>query len=176
VRARAGGAAIILLAAVVVAACATGSRSRIEGGVFRAPSGYRVTLPGAEWDVMTDEERGGRTDLQLRHRDGRAAMLAHGACETAAARRSFDILTRHVLVGLRDRTVVEDGAAQVNGRTAAHTVVDARGRQTEERVRVESYVVKDDRCVYDLLFVAAPEVFDARRPAFQAFVNSFAAP
>ena len=173
-RARAGGAAIALAAAVGFAACATGSR--IEGGVFRAPSGYRVTLPGAEWDVMTDETRGARTDLQLRHRDGRAAMLAHGVCEGGAARRSFDILTRHVLVGLRDRTVVEEGSAQVSGRPAAHTVVDARRRQSEERVRVESYVVKDDRCVYDLLFVAAPEVFEARRPAFQAFVTSFAAP
>lgn len=170
-RARAGGAAIALVAAVGFAACATGTR--IEGGVFRSPSGYRVTLPGAEWDVMTQDAK---TDLQLLHRDGRAAMLAHGACEGGAARRRFDILTRHVLVGLRDRTVVDEGPAQVNGRTAAHTVVDARMRQSEERVRVESYVVKDERCVYDLLFVAAPEVFEARRPAFQSFVNSFAAP
>jgi hypothetical protein len=176
VRARAGGAAIALLAAVGVVSCATGRGTRIEGGVYRAASGYRVTLPGTEWDVMTDEERAPRTDLKLRHRDGRAAMLAHGACDGAAARRSFDILTRHVLVGLRDRTVIEDGSVQVNGRTAAHTVVDARRRQSEERVRVESYVVKDERCVYDLLFVAVPEVFDARRPAFQGFVNSFAAP
>lgn len=174
-RARAGGAAVVLLAAIGVASCAT-TGPRIEGGVFRAPSGYRVTLPGAEWDVTTDEAKGRRTDLQLRHRDGRAAMLAHGACESGVARRGFDILTRHVLVGLRDRTVVEDGSVQVNGRTAAHTVVDARRRQSEERVRVESYVVKDERCVYDLLFVAVPEVFDARRPAFQSFVNSFAAP
>lgn len=173
-RARAGGAAIALLAAAGVVSCATGTR--IEGGVYRAPSGYRVTLPGAEWNVMTDEERGSRTDLQLRHRDGRAAMLAHGACEGGAGRRSFDILTRHVLVGLRDRTVVEDGSAQVSGRTAAHTVVDGRRRQSDERVRVESYVVKDGRCVYDLLFVAAPEAFAARRPAFQSFVNSFVAP
>jgi hypothetical protein len=174
VRARAGGAAIALLAAVAVAACATGTR--IEGGIYRAPSGYRVALPGTEWDVMTDEERGSRTDLQLRHRDGRSAMLAHGACDDAAVRRSFDILTRHVLIGLRDRTVVEDGSAQVNGRTAAHTVVDGRQRQSDERVRVESYVVKDARCVYDLLFVAAPEAFEARRAAFQSFVDSFVAP
>ena len=170
-RVRAGGAAIALVAAVGVAACATGPR--IEGGVFRAPSGYRVTLPGTEWDVMTGDVKAG---LQLRHRDGRAAMLAHGDCEGGAARRRWDVLTRHVLVGLRDRTVVDEGPTQVNGRTAAHTVVDARMRQSEERVRVESYVVKDERCVYDLLFVAAPEVFEARRPAFQSFVDSFAVP
>jgi hypothetical protein len=175
VRARAGGAAIALLAAVGVVACATGTR--IEGGVYRAPSGYQVRLPGAEWQVMTDDDaRGSRPDLQLRHRDGRAAMLAHGACEGGAARRSFEILTRHVLVGLRDRTVVEDGSAHVNGRTAAHTVVEGRRRQSDERVRVESYVVKDARCVYDLLFVAAPEAFETQRPAFQSFVDSFVAP
>ncbi|MEX2148016.1 MAG: hypothetical protein WED01_13490 [Candidatus Rokuibacteriota bacterium] len=170
-RVRAGGAAIALVAAAGLAGCATATR--IEGGVFRAASGYRVTLPGAEWAVTREDAK---ADLQLRHRDGRAAMLAHGACGGGAARRPFDILTRHVLVGLRDRTVVDEGSARVNGRTAAHTVMDARVDESEARVRVESYIVKDERCVYDLLFVAAPEVFAGRRPAFQSFVDSFTAP
>ncbi len=169
-RVRAGAAAIALVAAGL-AGCATATR--IEGGVFRAASGYRVTLPGAEWAVTREDAK---ADLHLRHRDGGAAMLAHGACGGGAARRPFGILTRHVLVGLRDRTVVDEGSAQVNGRTAAHTVMDARVDESEARVRVESYIVKDERCVYDLLFVAAPEVFAGRRPAFQSFVDSFTAP
>ena len=55
-------------------------------------------------------------------------------------------------------------------------MVEGRRRQSDERVRVESYVVKDARCVYDLLFVAAPEAFETQRPAFQSFVDSFVAP
>lgn len=158
-----------MVAAAALAGCAG---KRIEGGVFRAQSGYRVTLPGADWEVTEDTKAG----VQLRHRDARAAMLAHGACERATARRSFDLLTRHVLLGLRDREVAEESETRVNGRTAAHTVVEARMRQSEQRVRVESYVLKDERCVYDFLYVAAPEVFEARRPEFRRFVESFGGP
>jgi hypothetical protein len=57
---------------------------------------------------------------------------------------------------------------------ASHRLVEGRMRQTDERVRVESYTLKGERCVYDLLFVATPESFAARRADFRRFVESFA--
>jgi hypothetical protein len=56
---------------------------------------------------------------------------------------------------------------------ASHRVLEGRMRQTDERVRIESYTLKSDRCVYDLLYVARPEDFDAWRGDFQRFVQSF---
>ena len=47
-------------------------------------------------------------------------------------------------------------------------------RQSEQRVRVESYTLRGDRCVWDLLFVAEPEVFEEGRADFRRFVESFA--
>jgi hypothetical protein len=47
-------------------------------------------------------------------------------------------------------------------------------RQSDERVRIESYTLKGERCVYDLLYVAEPAAFDAWRADFQRFVDSFA--
>ena len=76
--------------------------------------------------------------------------------------------------GIRDRVEIERGDVPVNGRVASHRLLEGRMRQSEDRVRVESYTLKDDRCVYDLLFVAAPDAFEAERGDFRQFVESFA--
>jgi hypothetical protein len=147
--------------------CAGG---RIVEGVYRAPSGYRVTVPGPAWEVAPES----RADLELRHRTAPVGMLANAVCDPAVARRGWDVLARHLLIGMRDREVVETGEIPVNGRVASHRVLEGRMRQTDERVRVESYTVKGDRCVYDLLYVAPPAAFDTWRGDFGRFVESFA--
>ena len=48
-------------------------------------------------------------------------------------------------------------------------------RDSKRRVRIESYTVKNDRCVYDLLYVASPAAFDSSRADFERFVDSFTA-
>jgi hypothetical protein len=142
---------------------------RLEDGVYRAPSGYRVTVPGAAWEVAPDS----RADLELRHRTAPAGMLANAVCDPAVGRRGWDVLAQHLLIGVRDREVVEAGEKPVNGRVASHRVLEGRMRQTDDRVRIESYTLKGDRCVYDLLYVAPPGAFDAWRGDFQRFVESF---
>jgi hypothetical protein len=137
--------------------------------VFHSPSGYRVTLPGPEWHVDAEDRR---TDLALRHRDAPAAMAATASCDRRLVRQRPELLERHLLLGLRDREVIERDEADVNGVRAGHEVVE--GRMRDERVRIESYVVRGERCVYDLLYVAAPEAFEAQRPAFHRFVDTFA--
>jgi formyltetrahydrofolate hydrolase len=77
------------------------------------------------------------------------------------------------MFGLRDRVVVESGEVPVNGRMAAHTVMEGRMKTSDARVRIESYVVKGEHCVWDLLYTAEPASFDASRGDFQALVESF---
>jgi hypothetical protein len=101
-------------------------------------------------------------------------MLVNADCDPAVARRDRRVLARHLQLGLRDRAVVTVEEVPVNGRLASHRVLEGRMRQSDERVRVESYTLKGDTCVYDLLYVAAPEVFDAWRGDFGRFVESFA--
>ena len=161
--------ATALAAAVALAFGACGGR-RIVDGVYRAPAGYEVTLPGPAWAVADES----RADLELRHRTATAGMLVNAVCDPAVARRGWDVLGRHLLLGLRDRVVVEADELPVNGRVASHRVLEGRMRQSDERVRIESYTVKGDRCVYDLLYVAAPDVFEAWRGDFKRFVESFA--
>jgi hypothetical protein len=154
-------------AALALGACAG---KRIEHGVFHAPSGYRVALPAdGEWTIVPDS----RADLELRHRTASAGMLVNGTCDPAIARRTPDVLERHLLMGLRHRVELERGEVPVDGRVAFHRLLEGQ-MPSEERVRVESYTLRSERCVWDLLFVAAPEAFDATRGDFQRFVASFA--
>lgn len=167
-RRRTGRATLITVAVIVVAVGCAGKR--FENGMFLSRSGYRVALPGSSsWAVV---ERG-PAELELRHRRVPAGMLVNGACDGPATGRSLDVLTRHLLIGLRDRTVLASGEVAVNGRSAGRTVVEGRLAGGEQRVRVEAYVLKDQRCVYDLLYVAPPEAFDALRADFEGFVQSF---
>jgi hypothetical protein len=165
VRARRGTAVAAVLA-LALGACAT---SGIVDGVYHARSGYRVTVPGAAWEVAPDS----RADLELRNRTAPAGMLANAVCDPAIARRGWDVLALQLLVEVRGRTTVTADEASVNGRTASHRVLEGRMREGNERVRVESYMLKGERCVYDLLYVASLEVFDTWRGDFQRFVASF---
>jgi hypothetical protein len=158
-------------AALVVLTLALGACAgrRVVDGVYRAPSGFRVTVPSEAWEVAPNS----RADLELRHRTAPVGMLANAVCDPAVTQRDWDVLARHLLLGLRDREVVEGGEVPVNSRTASHRVVEGRMRQSDDRVRIESYTLKGERCVYDLLYVAAPAAFDAWRGDFARFVESF---
>ncbi|MGH7354398.1 MAG: hypothetical protein ACRELS_07490 [Candidatus Rokuibacteriota bacterium] len=162
---RAGAVIVGLVAAL--GACA-GAHVR-EGGVFRSASGYRVTVPGPEWK----EAAAGRADLELRHATLRAGMLANAQCDPAVARRRLDVLGRQLLIGVRELRWVEHGETPVNGRAAAHALLEGR-LDGGAPVRIEAYTLRDARCVYDLLLVAEPSAFDGARGDFLRFVNSFA--
>jgi hypothetical protein len=89
------------------------------------------------------------------------------------ARRQGSVLAQQLLLGLRDRAMMESDDTPVDGRLASHRVLEGRMRDSDERVRIESYTVKGGRCVYDLLYVASPDAFDTWRTDFRRFVDSF---
>jgi hypothetical protein len=159
-------AAVVAALALVLGACAG---RRIVDGVYHAPSGYRVTLPGPAWELAPTT----RADLELRNRTAPAGMLANAVCDPAVAHRGGDVLVQQLLLGMRDRAMMEANERPVDGRVAWHRLLEGRMRDSDERVRIESYTLKSDRCVYDLLYVAAPEAFDAWRADFHRFVDSF---
>ena len=158
--------AVWVVAATALAGCAG---SRIEHGIYYSPKGYRITIPGADWSIV----EGSRADLELRHERAPVGMLVNAACETEASRRSLGVLARQLLVGLRDRVMLEQGEMSLNGRRAQHVLLDARTSDSGKPMRIESYVMKDERCVYDLLYVVPAASFELWRRDFHRFVETF---
>ena len=101
-------------------------------------------------------------------------MLANAQCDDRAGTRSADLLLGRLLLGIRERATIAQEEVSVNGRQALHRVLDGRLDGAAEPTRIEAYVMKDDRCVYDLVYAAEPSSFDAWRAEFHRFVESFA--
>jgi hypothetical protein len=159
--------ALVLGAIVAVAGCGAGRR--IENGVYHSTKGYRVAVPGADW-VVADS----RADLELRHRDGAAAMLANAQCGEGTESRSAGLLLRQLLIGIRDRATIEQEEVSLNGQRAVRRVLDGRVSGDGAPTRIEAYVMSEGRCVYDFVYVAPPASFETWRGQFRAFVESFA--
>jgi len=159
--------ALALGAVIVLTGCAG---RRIENGVYHSEKGYRLTLPGADWSVAT----GSKADLELRHQEGLAAMLANAECDERARSRSAGLLLGQLLIGLHDRATIEQNEVSVNGQRALHRVLDGRVSEDGVPTRIEAYVWKDGACVYDFAYAAPPASFEAWRGDFCRFVESFA--
>ena len=155
--------------ALVVVGCA-GPRADLRHGVFRAQNLFRVTVPGAEWTVA----RATTSALELRHPATRAGILANVECGAEPARQELAVLARRLFVGLRGRDVQDNGVATLGGLPAVHAVMEAQVTGENERMRLEAYVTKDERCVYDLVYIAPAAEFATRHEDFQRFVESFA--
>ena len=158
----------VAAAALALVGCA-GPRGVLEDGVFRAPKLFRVTVPGAEWTVA----RANESKLELRHPATRAGILANAECGVEPARQELAVLVRRLFVGLRARDTLDNGVATLGGSPAVHAVMEAEVTGEAERMRVEAYVTKDERCVYDLVYVAPAAAFAERHGDFQRFVESF---
>ena len=157
-----------LLALLAASAC---SADRIERGVFHSKKGYEVRLPpGAGWQVAPSS----RADLELKRTAPPAGMLADATCGERVARRSPETLVRYLVFGLTQRSDVRTEPVTVRGRPGARTTL--RGQLDGADVAVDAVSVKDGPCVYDFLYVAPVEGFEAGRADFQAFVESLALP
>jgi hypothetical protein len=154
-----------LLVAVLLAGC---SAARIENGIFYSPKGYRLSLPDHGWAVKP----GGAAELELQRKNPEGGMLADATCDGKTVGRPLAVLTRHLTFGLEHRETVESVQNEAGGRQAERTVV--RGTVDGNEVAVEAVVLKDQRCVYDFMYVAPAAAFESGRGDFQAFVESFA--
>lgn len=126
-----------------------------------------MNLPAAGWEVVT----AGPADLVLRQPEWGAGMFLHATCEGAAPRRSLPVLARHLTFGLKDKEVLEQSEVTVTGRPALRSLL--QGRLDGTPVRMEAYVLKDDACVYDLVYVAPPAEFSRGTPDFRNVLSSF---
>jgi len=156
----------IVPAVILATGCAV---KRIDNGVYHSSKGYRMAIPGERWTPVSDSP----ADLELRHRASAGVIAANATCDGATSRRGSRLLTRQLLMGVRDRTVLENGEITIAGRPAAHAVLDAGREGSEARVRIETIVLADNRCVYDFMHVAPPAAFAATQADFTRFVDSF---
>ena len=110
-------------------------------------------------------------DLAFRAEPGGQVAALVVTCEEQQA-VPLRILARRLFFGIGARRVMAQEPVSLNGTEAIHTVLE--GHLKESDVMVSSYVAQDHGCVYDLIYVASPSVFQDRLPEFERFVRGWA--
>jgi len=156
------GAFVLILFALT--ACA--SHHIVDGFLVDKARGFRIPLLRDGWRQLEVEG----TDLAFQAEpDGQVAAL-FVSCEERQV-TPLHVLARHLFFGISLKRVVSQQMITLNGTNAVHTVLWGQLHETD--VMVSSYVARDDRCAYDLVYVASPEAFQDRLPEFERFVRGW---
>ena len=113
-----------------------------------------------------------KAEVAFRHPTADATIAAFSTCE-GPPRAPLHVLARRLFFGLKEREVVEQAPASLDGAEALRTVV--RGDLEGTPVVVESVVARRGACVYDLVLAAAPGAYPALRPEFERVVSGWRA-
>jgi hypothetical protein len=97
-------------------------------------------------------------------------IMANADCRERDA--PLSVLANSLLIGMTDRQVLEERRLPLAGREGLHRRLIARLDGVP--LSIESYVVKKDGCVYDLVYLAPIDRVEAGRAAFDRFVAGFA--
>ncbi len=150
------------LAAIAVAALLAGcAAGRVVDGAYENPAtGFRIPLPPAPWVQVSIPD----VEMAFRHPSAGGTIAAFSSCGEPP-RAPLRILARRLLFGLKEREVVKQSPASLDGTEALRTVV--RGDLEGTPVVVESVVARRGACVYDLVLAAAAEAYPALRADFE---------
>jgi predicted Zn-dependent protease len=150
----------------LLAGCAAASGRVVDGAYVDAAKGFRVDLPRSGWQVTSSPG----ADLALRHTGADASMAVSASCPEQE-KGPLPAVARHVFFGLRHVEWLRQEPIMLDGVAGLETVV--RGTVEGTTVQVRSIVVRQKGCLYDLLFVAPPETFEARSADFDRLLTGW---
>jgi len=113
-------------------------------------------------------------DALLAFRDdaANATVAVNGRCHVDGDDVPLASLTQHLFLEFTDREVVSQKTLNLDGREAMRTEIDAALDGVKKHYVV--YVLKKNSCVYDFMYIAAPDSGSSAVTAFDGFVQGFA--
>ena len=138
-----------------------------DEGMYRDPQG-RFTLrpPSAPWQPADLD--GAALAFRLPAQDAGIALRVD--CENPEP-GPLPSVARHLFFGLRDTELRSREPVVLASAGGIHTRLIAR--LEEKPVEVDAVTLRHKACLYDFLYVAAPEYFAGGQKDFEAFVQSW---
>ena len=169
---RRAGPFLLALGLLVVTGCASRLESTNADGRARLvhPTlGYAIDPPAVLAAPGWKRIRIAETDLALRHRDGSISALASSCRPTRATPAQLAFHVRHAIGGER----IGEGTDFEHRGLAGHAQTLERV-EDEDWIRIRTVTLRGAECSYDWFLLAPdPARFDALRPAFDAWWQSF---
>jgi hypothetical protein len=154
---------LLAAAALLAAGCA---HDGIRDGVYHAPKGrYTIDLPAGTWDRLEIEG----ADLAIASADRSVSILTGTLCGRYS-RAKLETLPRSLFLGVADRRVREEGRVKLPAGDAQRILVE--GRVNDTAITAEAYTLRHSRCVFDFVYLAAPDRFGAGVEAFRAMIRT----
>jgi len=140
---------------------------QVKEGVFSPSHGnYTVDLPEKDWEPV----RTGKEDIALWHKQHHA-MIAIISSDIENKAFSLEMLNGQLFIGMKNKKILLKESALVDNQEAMHTILICE--IDNHTFKVESYVIKIENRVYDLLYWAPFDSFDNAREDFVNVINSF---
>ena len=170
VRARAELAAIAVSLGFLLTPTLGGCAAPFDGRVYHGEGfSFTVSQSPAEWQPI--QVTGAA--LAYEERDFGGQILVNGRCDRDADDAPLRSLTQHLFMRFTAREITSEETVPFDGREAMRTAVTAKLDGVSRQFLV--WVLKKDRCVYDLLYVGSPESFDRGAARFDAWAREFSA-
>lgn len=151
---------VLAMAALLCGCGAVHQARRMEGH-------FHLAKPGEGWKRV----RPGGADKAWYNAALSATIYADSNCGVRFEDGELSELATHLTFGIARGEPLEERGLVVDGREGLLRIV--RGSLDGVAVQIAALVLKKDRCVYDMVYVAPPSVFDQGMPTFEAMVRGF---
>jgi hypothetical protein len=142
--------------------------SSLKGSVYRG-DGLAFALGEAPPTWRRIQVTG--TRLAFRDDEAESTVLVNGRCGKDGDDVPLLALTQHLFMRFTDRELVEQTIVPMDGREAMHTIMRAKLDGVPKVF--DTYVLKKNGCVYDLVGIWAVGKFEPYGPAFERFASGF---
>lgn len=168
-RPRSGRRSLSFVAGAAIASLA-GCSSSFDGKVYRGDDyAFRVAPAPASWKPMAADGAA----IVYADTESKGTILVNARCDRDAEDTPLRSLTQHLFLRFTEREIHSEDVRPFDGREALRTDITAKLDGVEQRFLV--WVLKKDRCVYDLVFFSSPATFERTAAAFEAWVSGFSA-
>jgi hypothetical protein len=157
----------LALAGALASSVACGG-AQFDGTTYRgAGFTFQVPPPPPSWKMLEVDAAA----LAFRDEEGDATILVHGRCDLDGDDVPLRSLTQHLFMTFTEREIEVQEVVPFDGREAMHTSLTAKLDGVPKRFDV--WVMKKDGCVYDLIYIAAPDRYPSGVGDFSRFVQGF---
>ena len=141
-----------------------------DGRVYHGDGfSFSVAQTPAEWQPISVTSAA----LAYEERDFGGQVLVNARCDRDGDDASLRSLTQHLFLRFTQREAISEQVVPFDGREALRTEVTAKLDGVSRSFLV--WVLKKDRCVYDLLYVAPPDQYAVGAQRFDAWARQFSA-
>jgi hypothetical protein len=159
-RAFQGAAAAVMVVIVTACACFGTGGQLVDNRFTDERVNYTIGQPGEAWRRVQLET----ADLAWFNSELGAGLIVNSACEGVQDAPLVG-LTNELLIGTTEREILKQELRPFSKREALETIVT--GKLDGVLRKRALFVVKKDGCVYDIVFDAPPEHFEAGLPTYR---------